>query len=96
MSAFENCTSLVDVSKLIIPSGTISVGSAFKNCTSLTGTIVINGNPYNTSYYDGCFAGVDFESQNITLTGSSSHLDVIGATGTNYCAECNGCCKGGH
>ena len=93
---FENCASLIDVSNLIIPSTRISLPNTFKNCTSLTGTIVINGTLPAADWYAGCFAGVDFEAQNITLTGTSSHLDVIGATGTNYCAECNGCCKGGH
>ena len=93
---FENCTALRDVSQLIIPSGTVSLNTTFKNCTSLTGTITINGEPHNSSYYEGCFAGVDFETQNITLSGTSTYLDTFGATGTNYCAECNGKCNGGH
>ena len=94
METFSGCTSLADVSNLIIPSNVFAITQCFQNCTSLTGTITINSTLSNN--YASCFAGVDFEAQKVKLAGSSSILDTIGATGTNYCAECNGCCKGGH
>jgi fructose-1,6-bisphosphatase-3 len=41
------------------------------------------------------FNKVDFELQNIHLTGTGS-LDVIGATGLNYCLNCYGKCENNH
>lgn len=85
-----------------IPSTVENMEYAFQNCKGLTGTIEINTNTtgfnMNTMKvaYDLCFSGVDFESQGITLTGKSTVLDSFGATDANYCAECNGCCKGNH
>ena len=67
---------------------------AFPSCTSLTGTIVINSNHFGD--YSYTFDRVDFQSQKLTLAGSSSKLDEIGATGLNYCNECNGYCELGH
>jgi len=96
-NTFYGCTSLTTIPTLPKTVGTIK--GAFYGCTSLTGIITFNlGHPYLTSasYYTDCFAGVDFEAQNLSLDGTSAHIDGIGATGTNYCAECNGCCKGGH
>ena len=91
-SAFKNCSSLTSIT---IPNSVTSIGYyAFYNCSALTDTIVIHSN--SSAYYVSCFAGVDFAAQNITLSGSSPKLDEIGATGTNYCAECNGYCKGSH
>lgn len=89
---FYGCTSLTTAPE--IPYNTSSIKYAFANCTSLAGTISTLNRP--TYFYDGCFTGVDFEAQNLTLVGTSTNLDSIGATGLNYCAECNGCCKGGH
>ena len=91
---FAECTSLVSA-----PTFTgfplIRFQGVFKNCTSLTGTITID--IYGTTPSCGdCFAGVDFEKQNITLAGSYEAIDTFGATGTNYCAECNGKCQGNH
>jgi len=91
--AFSGCTSLTTVRS--IPSGTVSMDNAFANCTSLTGTILVNAEPRSWNM-SGAFENVNFETQNITLIGTSSYIDTMGATGTNYCAECNGCCKGGH
>ena len=89
--AFDNCMSLTTIPA--IPSSVINMYHTFSNCTSLTGTIEINANPTD---YNDCFLGVDFEAQKITLTGTSSILDEIGKTGTNYCTTCNGYCKGSH
>ena len=77
----------------VIPSSITSMNECFAQCFDLTGTITINANP--TSYY-GCFDRVDFKAQNITLAGDSTMLDEIGATGENYCAECNGACAENH
>ena len=90
---FQMCTSVVDASNLVIPSSVTDISCAFINCTSLTGTIEINATP-NT--YEYCFEDVNFENQNLKLTGSSTKLDLIGATGRGYCAECNGKCLGNH
>lgn len=97
--AFYGCTALTTAP--VLTSGIDSMRNTFQNCTALTGTIIINSNKMasaGTGVFDGpnCFAGVDFEAQNITLSGTSWLIDEIGATGLNYCAECNGCCKGGH
>lgn len=46
----------------------------------VTGTIEINANPTS---YSSCFSGVKFISQGITLTGSSTMLDTLKATGSN-------------
>ncbi|MBQ8627348.1 MAG: leucine-rich repeat protein [Agathobacter sp.] len=92
---FYNCTSLINAP--IIPNNITSMQCTFSNCTNLSGVIEINANPNRTNSSDDYmefFKNVDFESQNITLTGESTMLDEIGATGTNYCAECNGKCFG--
>lgn len=62
-----------------IPEGVISLRYTFAWCSRLSGTIEINAEP--TSYVS-CFAGVDMS--NVTLTGSSSLLDELGATGQYY------------
>jgi len=87
---FNGCTNLEDAP--IIPSNVSNVNFLFQGCTSLTGTVTINTNAY--VYHT--FSGVDFETQNINLAGTSTKLDEYGATGTNYCAECNGKCQGNH
>ena len=90
-STFYNCTNLRVAPRL--HENVKNVAWMFANCTALTGTIVIDGNP---SVNVGCFDGVNFATQNITLAGKSTILDELGATGINYCAECNGKCNGGH
>lgn len=93
-SVFKNCTSLTTAP--IILSNITSVSETFYNCTSLTGVIEINATlSNNTGYYRECFAYVDFQAQEITLTGNSTFgsydgIDNIGSSGINYCAECNG------
>ncbi|MBR3614953.1 MAG: hypothetical protein IKL55_07245 [Clostridia bacterium] len=79
IETFMGCSNLVTAPE--IPSGVNRMSHTFTNCTSLTGEIIINANP---EYYSGCFAGVDFEKQNLTLGGSSTKLAEIGATGINY------------
>ena len=96
MSTFADCIALTTAP--VIPNNVEHMWNTFKNCTSLTGTITINANPdepqaMNQWGYADCFNGVDFAAQNLTLAGSSTKLDVIGTTGTNYCANCNGVCK---
>ena len=88
---FWGCTSIVTAPT--IPNSITNMFALFWKCTSLTGTVTINANPTSHSY---CFRDVNFNTQNLTLAGDSTMLDTFGATGTNYCAECNGCCKGGH
>ncbi len=89
--AFSGCSSLTDAP--MISKSVTNMNSTFKGCKKLTGTIIINADP---TTYTTCFGNVDFSAQNIALTGESTILDTLGATGTNYCATCNGKCKGGH
>lgn len=89
--AFVDCISLQSAPS--IPSSVKEMSDTFKNCTSLTGIIEINANPHT---YGDCFAGVNFATQNITLTGASLYLDDMGRTGLNYCDVCNGTCFQNH
>ena len=75
---FYKCISLKATP--VIPNSVTKMSSTFENCTSLTGTIEINANPTS---YSSCFSGVKFISQGITLTGSSTMLDTLKATGSN-------------
>ena len=94
-STFRECTSLT--SAPAIPSSVISMKGTFKDCTGLTGEITINTNVTNNSYdYIECFNNVDFAAQNLKLVGSSTILDALGATGLNYCVDCDGVCTGNH
>ncbi len=90
-NTFSNCTSLTKAP--IIPNAIKVMDYTFDSCYSLTGTITINANP--TDYY-GCFDAVDFGTQNITLTGTSTMLTDIGATSKNYCLDCCGPCQHTH
>ena len=104
-STFRNCSSLKTAP--VIPENVNSLWYTFANCTSLTGIVTINvtaslsknaAMSENSSY--GCFDGVDFKTQNITLTGtcSDSVLDYsIGESAGvgNYCRICNGTCAYG-
>lgn len=96
-STFSYCISLINAPT--IPAGVTNMKETFASCTALTGMIEINANPQTIL---NCFGGrmiagvtyskVDFAKQNITLTGTSTMLDQLGATGLNYCATCNGVC----
>ena len=88
---FDDCESIVTAP--VILNNITDMTYMFNGCTSLTGTITIHANPTS---YEGCFNQVDFKAQNITLAGDSTMLDEIGATGENYCAECNGTCLENH
>ena len=90
--AYNGCKSLVQAP--IIPSKVGDMRNAFNNCISLTGTVEFNNN--NSYYINDIFKNVDFEAQNITLTGTHTKLDTLGATGINYCADCNGKCQNNH
>lgn len=64
-----------------IPNSVTDMTSTFYGCTSLTGTITINANPTN---YSSCFYNcAKDESHSITLTGSSTKLNELKATGYN-------------
>lgn len=76
---FKDCTKLKNAP--IISSEVKILSCTFYNCKSLTGNIVINANP---EWYNGCFSGVDLINQNITLSGTSTMLDEIRATASNY------------
>ena len=89
-NAFCNCSSLITAPT--IPNSVVNMTSTFKGCTSLTGVITINASVTAIYQYSSCFNLVNFQSQCITLTGSASKLDDIGATGKNYCTECHGMC----
>ena len=91
--AFYKCTALKYAP--VIPSSVTSAQMVFDRCTSLTGIIEINANltSTNRNYW---FSNVDFATQNITLTGTATCLDELGASGNNYCAECNGTCQNTH
>ena len=103
-SAFSGCTSLTTAP--VIPSGITSLYMTFKDCTSLTGTIEVNvtsslsANLAMTENSCGaCFYGVNFETQNLKLTGSASDslLDAMGTQSNTYkyCRICNGICSYG-
>lgn len=72
---FSGCTALVTVEQ--IPSSVTSLLYTFHGCTSLTGTITIHANP---TQYKQCFADTQLS---ITLTGNSTVLDKLAATGNN-------------
>ncbi|MBR3613573.1 MAG: leucine-rich repeat protein [Clostridia bacterium] len=78
-SAFKGCTALKTAP--VISNNVYALSETFYNCISLTGEVIINANP---DYYEGCFSGVDFATQNLTLKGESTMLDELGATGSNY------------
>ena len=72
---FNNCKSLTEAPE--IPDSVTAMNFTFDNCNSLTGTVTINANP---EMYAQCFGFVDFVSQNLTLTGTSTMLEELRAT----------------
>lgn len=60
---FSGCTSLESFN-LPIPSSVLLMGNTFYNCTNLTGEIIVNANPKDTTY---CF---EKTVKPITITGS--------------------------
>jgi len=89
---FGGCTKLSTAP--VIPSGVTDVGMLFSGCTALTGIVEINAT--RTPGNSGCFRNVDFDAQNLTITGTCTNLDLLGRTGVNYCETCNGKCQGNH
>lgn len=87
---FLNCSSLTTAPR--IPENATYLCEMFKGCTSLTGTVTIDSGPKRAhdSSHSAVFSGVDFQSQNLTLTGASGDIDTIGKSGQNYCHICNG------
>ncbi len=69
---FERCTNLKRATT--IPENIEDMEGAFFECTSLTGNVEIDS---NTDSYWLCFYGVDFDGQNITLSGKSSIIEKI-------------------
>ena len=92
ISTFSGCTSLTTAPT--IPSSVTKLQSTFSGCPALAGNIEVNADP--SDGYNNFLKGIDFNVQNLTLVGSSTMLDVLGGTGTNYCADCNGTCSGSH
>ncbi len=82
VATFMNCTSMVKGPD-VISENVYALQETFCNCTSLTGNIEINS-IQTSHYYSGCFSGVDFAAQNLTITGTSNYLNKIIQTGTNY------------
>lgn len=74
--AFQNCRNLKVVTS--IPKSVIEMDYAFCNCQSLEGMIEINANP---STYDMCFSGAAIGGEGLVVTGSSTMLDELIATG---------------
>ena len=79
-SMFEGCTNLSKVN-VTIPESVEEMDRMFYSCANLSGTVTINAEPIK---YTHCFYWVDFSTQDLTLTGSSSLLRAIGNTGKNY------------
>ena len=73
---FSRCEKL-KTGPVIIPQNVDSLVGTFYRCTSLTGEIEINT---NTNSYWSCFLYVDFEKQNLVLSGTSDFLKEIKAT----------------
>ena len=73
---FKNCTSLKTAPR--IPANVDYLTDTFNSCTSLTGTLVIDCNASNRA---GCFRLVNFKEQGLTITGSSTVIDKLMATG---------------
>ncbi len=57
-----------------IPGNVLNMEHTFYGCTGLTGELIINANP---QLYNECFAGIDFQLQNLTLTGDSTMLEQL-------------------
>ena len=72
---FSGCISLTEAPE--IPDSVTAMNFTFDSCNSLTGTVTINANP---EMYAQCFGFVDFVSQNLTLTGTSTMLEELRAT----------------
>ncbi|MBQ9428034.1 MAG: leucine-rich repeat protein, partial [Clostridia bacterium] len=81
--AFRGCSALTSLEDsgdgYLLPEGLTNIQGAFYDCAALSGQIVINAEPTS---YTGCFmhCGAD-ENHAITLSGSSSLLSSIAATG---------------
>ncbi len=71
-NTFLRCTNLQKAP--VIPQSVTNMQRTFGECTSLSGNVEINANPDN---YKGCFQDVDFEKQNITLSGTSEILEEL-------------------
>ena len=78
-STFVGCKNLQEAP--VIPKNVKNMNHTFMGCISLSGTIEINANP---DEYEKCFADIDFEKQNITLSGSSDMLEKLKTQNTGY------------
>ena len=86
--AFHGCSALQNVPA--IPSSVLYMSGAFNTSDKICGELVVNANPI--TYTD--WINVDFNTTQLTLSGTSNSLDTLGSIGKNYCSECNGTCKG--
>ena len=93
-SAFDSCDQMKNPKT--IPASVINMDSAFVDCTALEGVWEINAQITETSNLHQALAGIDFNQQDLTLTGTCPLLDELGLTGYNYCTECNGTCRKTH
>ena len=93
-SAFDSCDQMKNPKT--IPASVINMDSAFVGCTALEGVWEINAQITETSNLHQALAGIDFNLQDLTLTGTCPLLDELGLTGDNYCTECNGTCRHTH
>lgn len=78
-SAFQGCLELTTAP--VIPAGVTEMSGTFAFCEKLTGEVVINANPTD---YEACFCSLDFEEQNLSLKGSSSMLEELQGTASNF------------
>ena len=91
--AFDSCYSMKNPKP--IPASVTNLETTFQGCTSLEGVLEINAQVGPDDFHNA-FYGVDFNTQNLTLTGTCPFLDEIGLTGSNYCTVCNGTCQNNH
>lgn len=75
---FYECTGLKTAPT--IPSGVTDMYGTFSSCTNLQGTLEINANP---TTYTNCFNGAATEGTGLVVTGSSTMLDALIATGSD-------------
>ena len=75
---FARCANLTTAPE--IPNGVTNMEYTFLACTKLQGTIKIDANP---TRYDGCFSFAATGGSGLVVTGSSTKLDEIIATGSS-------------
>ena len=89
---FNGCTRLTTMTT--IPESVDTMNFTFHRCSSLTGTIEINAELY--WHGSNAFYGIDFEAQNLHLTGSCPKFAEMTENAINYCPTCQGKCYNNH